>query len=57
LPFSAVIGTAPNTATIQWCLYHRASGTTTDITAITTQSKLATQRRRGDYGRHNALPF
>lgn len=38
-------------------LYHRSAGTTTNLTGYQTRQKWATQRRRGDYGRPNALPF
>lgn len=38
-------------------IWHRASMTQDDISTTVAQSRWATQKRRGDYGRVNALPF
>lgn len=51
-------GGGGNTNTFNWCLWHRASNTY-DAWSANAQgtTKFATQRRRGDYGRQNAVPF
>ena len=50
-PFTVVGGTG--SATFQPSLFHRAGLTTTDIIGFRSNSKFATQRRRGSYGRVN----
>lgn len=49
------VGTAPNDATIQPILYHRLDGSFTFLTNFLPRNKWGTQRRRGDYGKTNAL--
>lgn len=50
----------PATYTLQWVIRHQSppavAGTTTDILNGTARGAWATQKRRGDYGRPNALP-
>lgn len=38
-------------------LFHRSTGTYTDIIGMEVRDKWATQHRRGDYGRLNSSPF
>jgi len=37
-------------------IFHRVARTSTDIVTVLTRNKLATQRRRGAYGRPNSFP-
>lgn len=46
-----------NAVTVRPVIYHRASNSTTDITGIRCRSIWGTQKRRGDYGRVNRLPW
>lgn len=52
-----IVGTNPNTATLQPVLWHRGLNTYTNIVDAFNRDKWATQRRRGDYGRTNPIPF
>jgi len=53
-----VAGTAGvNDLTLTPCLYHRSSDTTTDLFSAQERDRWATQRRRGDYGASNPIPF
>lgn len=54
---NVTVGTAPNTATLKPVLWDRALLQATDITAMPGQAYWATQRRRGDYGKANVVPF
>lgn len=45
------------TVTCDWVLWHRESHAVTNITGAHVRKKWATQRRRGDYGQPNQLPF
>lgn len=54
-PITAGVG--PNTSTLKLCLRHKATGTVTDVVSGLVQLRWATQRRRGDWGRQNVLPF
>jgi len=51
------IGLAPDTADVTPVLFHRLGGTTDDLTSRVASPLWATQRRRGDFGRKNILPF
>lgn len=46
-----------NDLTLTPCLYHRASNDTTDLFTAQERDRWASQRRRGDYGAGNAIPF
>lgn len=50
-------GTPPNQNTFLMGVFHRGSSLITDIWQTRVNDKWATQRRRGDYGRVNALPI
>lgn len=52
-------GVGGNTTTLQLGIFHRlpVPGNATVVTFLTTPDKFATQRRRGEYGRPNVLPF
>lgn len=50
-------GAAGNTSSLVPGLFHRATGTTTDLTASIARTLWGTQRRRGSFGRPNVLPF
>lgn len=52
-----ILGVGPDQVTLQPCLWHRTSSTTTSILDYAVRSKWATQRRRGMYGRLNLPPF
>lgn len=52
-----VIAAGGNSITLVAVLWHRATATTTQITNNRVLAFTATQRRRGDYGRTNFLPF
>lgn len=59
---AAWVGTAtvvigPNSAVLGKVIYHRKTKTGTPVTLVVTHSSWATQRRRGDLGRTNQLPF
>jgi hypothetical protein len=56
LTLPILVGGGGNTSTMVPCVYHRKDQTTTPITAIRGNKKWGTQRRRGNYGRPNALP-
>lgn len=53
----ATTSVAGRTATHQLSIYHRATKTATPITAYLTRLVVATQKRRGDYGRQNFPPL
>lgn len=44
-------------ATLIPVIYHRVTRTTTDVASQRVNASWATQRRRGDYGKPNVLPF
>lgn len=44
-------------AVLQPVIYHRATGTTDDIVGFAVRTKWGTQRRRGDFGAINQLPW
>lgn len=54
---TVVVGTAPNTASLKPILWDRDLLQATDILAVVGQAYWATQRRRGDYGKANVVPF
>lgn len=45
-----------NSTTIEWVVFHRATGLTDAVTTVQSNQKWATQRRRGNYGRPNVPP-
>ncbi len=45
-----------DTLTLQGCLWHRKTSTFDDLKAVVSVAKFGTQRRRGVYGRGNAIP-
>lgn len=51
------VGGGANSATYSPVIYHRLTGGTTPITGHRANAKWGTQRRRGDYGALNQLPF
>jgi hypothetical protein len=57
LSTNVLVGTAPNTATLKPVLWDRTLLQATDIASMTGQAYWATQRRRGDYGKANVVPF
>lgn len=54
---NVVVGSAPNTATLKPVLWDRSLFQATDIISMPGQAYWATQRRRGDYGKANSVPF
>lgn len=54
-PFS--IGSGGNTSDLVPVIFHRVSNTTTEVAQAIASTLWATQRRRGDFGRLNSLPF
>lgn len=46
-----------NNVGLTLCVYNRATHAATPITSFIVRQKFATQRRRGQYGRTNILPF
>jgi len=50
-------GSDPNTSTMSPVLFHRATTTATPITSIVAKRLWGTQRRRGNYGQLNPIPF
>lgn len=57
IAYTIVVGTAPNTSTLQLGIYHKKLNTITYVNNSITRGSWATQRRRGDLGRKNAVPF
>jgi hypothetical protein len=51
------IAAGGRTATIQLAIYHRVTRLTTPVVVRLTRSQIATQKRRGDYGRLNPSPI
>lgn len=52
-----VAGVGGDTSDMTPCLYHRSDGSITLITQARANTLWATQRRRGNYGKLNAVPF
>lgn len=57
IPQSIVVGVLPNQTTLQLAVWSKTAHTTIPITAKAAVPKWATQRRRGDFGRQNVLPW
>jgi hypothetical protein len=53
----AVVAIGGRSVTVQAVIYHRVSKTGTPIVVRVTRTKVATQKRRGDYGHLNASPL
>ena len=53
-PFT--VGIAPDQSTLRMVIFHRIPNSSTDVTFPLTRTRWATQRRRGGYGRANAIP-
>lgn len=53
---SEIVTTGGGATTIEWGVWHRATGTITLNTDFRVTQKWATQRRRGNFGRPNAAP-
>lgn len=54
--FAATDGAGNNT-TLRLCVWDRTALHATQVSGSTTRDRFATQRRRGDYGAPNSLPF
>lgn len=57
LAFGVTVTSGPNTANIAYGLWGRVTHVFTGWNTVTSQNKFATQRRRGQYGRTNLMPF
>jgi hypothetical protein len=55
--FNSVAGVGPSVATIRQVIYHRDTHTATDVDEWAITPKIATQKRRGSFGRPNISPF
>jgi hypothetical protein len=55
LPF--LVNAGPNQTNFVLGIYHRLSRTITPASVTTRELRFATQRRRGDFGRLNVVPF
>lgn len=53
----ATVGPPPSTTFLDPVIYHRDSGGFTPVSGFTVRAGWATQRRRGTFGRPNAVPF
>lgn len=53
----STVSASGRTATLAYVIYHRKTKDTTPIITRLTRTVLATQRRRGDYGRPNTPPI
>lgn len=51
-----VVTAGVNTTTMNACIFHRSTGTTTIIAGPRANQKWGTQRRRGNYGQPNVYP-
>lgn len=51
------IGGAPNQVTLEPIIFNRVTGGALMVSSYVSQRKWANQRRRGDYGKYNSLPF
>lgn len=56
LKANASITSGANTADLRPVIWSRVGGTSADLTVVLARQKWATQRRRGSYGRPNAIP-
>jgi hypothetical protein len=54
---SVIVGSGGNQATLNLVVFHRSSKTGTLVTSSVAQPKMATMKKRGDYGRTNFPPF
>lgn len=50
-------GGGGNTATLKQVIYNRINGGTAEVTEVIPAGVWATQRRRGDFGKSNIIPF
>lgn len=57
IPFTFTSGAGGNTNQYQLIIYNRLAHVGTNVITSLAESKLATQRRRGDFGRTNVVPF
>ena len=53
----ASTGGGTNATAVNLCIYHRESGTFDIVSAAVAQSKVGTQRKRGNYGKANISPI
>lgn len=55
--FGPITGSGPASLTVRQVIYHRASRTSTAIDDWSLSTKIATQKRRGSFGKANVSPF
>jgi hypothetical protein len=57
IPLAFTAGTVPNQSFMALCIWHRSTATFTQVGGLSNLQAFATQRRRGQSGRLNVLPF